>query len=528
MFRKKLKDLRSVTTLRVQNTKLRGDLRRRLRSRRSRSMSRSPEPNPSVFSRIRRDMSESPRHKLGDKGRREGGIFNRLRVKGEVCPHTRRAVTKVSVQKERNLPPESANIKERLHEERNHPQRVKIAEEDTRSQNRKNKSQALKRTTYLNRSEDPEDHLKIFQAAAKVKRWAMPTWCHMFNSTLTGSARVWHESNRKLGEEKFLTKGEASEPAKDACESKKPNDSSHRTPHWFQRRNHMANGTNIATKENRGCGTLTSTWMNFVVVRSPSPYNGIIGRPGVRKIQAVPSTAHGMLKFPVPGGILALQSSKIIPLECTMVSRPETQPSDVTQATKERIKVVIHLEYLEQTIAIGSTLTEEGRKKLCDLLRLGQKKRSQTPKRNKAIQEEVDKLVDAGIIKEVHYHSWLANPIMVKKHDNSWRMCVDFRDKDRYSLLEIDWKVESLYGYPFKSFLDAYKGYHQIKMAKEDEEKTMFITSHGIFCYSKMHFGLKNARGTYQRLVDKAFHKQIGRNLEVYVDDLVIKSRTEQ
>ncbi|GKB82096.1 reverse transcriptase domain-containing protein [Tanacetum coccineum] len=65
-------------------------------------------------------------------------------------------------------------------------------------------------------------------------------------------------------------------------------------------------------------------------------------------------------------------------------------------------------------------------------------------------------------------------------------------------------------------------------MAKEDEEKTAFITSQGIFCYSKMSFGLKNAGATYQRLVDKAFKKQIGQNLEVYVDDLVIKSRTEQ
>nr|GEU66809.1 reverse transcriptase domain-containing protein [Tanacetum cinerariifolium] len=268
----------------------------------------------------------------------------------------------------------------------------------------------------------------------------------------------------------------------------------------------------------------TSTWMNFVVVRSPSPYNGIIGRLGVRKIQAVPSTAYGMLKFPVPGGILALRSNKIIPLECTMVSRPKTQPFDVTQATEERIKVAIHLEYPEQTIAIGSTLTEEAEHRLnvregCPPVR--QKKRSQTPERNKAIQEEVHKLVDVGIIKEVHYHSWLSNPVMVKKHDNSWRMCVDFRDlnkacpKDRYPLLEIDWKVESPYGYPFKSFLDTYKGYHQIKMAKEDEENTAFITSQGIFCYSKMHFGLKNASGTYQCLVYKAFQKQIGRNLEV-------------
>ncbi|GKB02713.1 reverse transcriptase domain-containing protein [Tanacetum coccineum] len=311
----------------------------------------------------------------------------------------------------------------------------------------------------------------------------------------------------------------------------------------------------------------TSAWMNFMVVRSPSQHNGIIGRPGIRKIRAIPSTAHGMLKFPVEGGTVTLRSSRIIPMECAMISGPSTRPPEVGKILEEKIKVAIHPEYPEQTIAIGSTLTEKGRKELCTLLgqnldvfawkpadmtgvprhaaehRLNvregclpirQKKRGQAPERNKAIQEEVEKLVDAGIMKEVHYHSWLSNPVMVKKHDGSWRMCVDFKDlnkacpQDGYPLPEIDWKVESLCGYPFKCFLDAYKGYHQIKMAKEDEEKTAFITNQGIFCYLKMSFGLKNARATYQRLVDKAFQRQIGRNLEVYVDDLVIKSRTKE
>ncbi|GJT84977.1 hypothetical protein Tco_1066694 [Tanacetum coccineum] len=216
----------------------------------------------------------------------------------------------------------------------------------------------------------------------------------------------------------------------------------------------------------------------------------------------------------------------------------------VNHVTEENIQVVIHPEYPKQTIAIGSTLTEEGRKKLCGLLRrnldifawkptdmtgvsrhiaehklnvwegcfpVRQKKRGQAPERNKAICKEVENLVNVGIMKEVHYHSWLSNPVMVKKHDNSWRMCVDFKElnkacpKDGYPLPEIDWKVESLCEYPFKCFQDAYKGCHQIKMAKEDEENTVFITSQGIFCYSKMPFGLKNAGATYQRLVDKAF-----------------------
>nr|GEV10753.1 reverse transcriptase domain-containing protein [Tanacetum cinerariifolium] len=122
---------------------------------------------------------------------------------------------------------------------------------------------------------------------------------------------------------------------------------------------------------------------------------------------------------------------------------------------------------------------------------------------------------------------------MVKKHDGSWRMCVDFTDlnkaypHDCYPLLKIDWKVESFCDYPFKYFLDAYKGYHQIQKAKQDEEKTVFHTSHGVNCYTKIPFGLKNARATYQRLVDKAFDRQVGRNLEIYMDDLVIKSHTE-
>ena len=79
--------------------------------------------------------------------------------------------------------------------------------------------------------------------------------------------------------------------------------------------------------------------------------------------------------------------------------------------------------------------------------------------------------------------------------------------KDCYPLPEIDWKVESLCGYTFKCFLDAYEGYHQIQMAVEDEEKTAFHTNQGIFCYQKMPFGLKNAGATYQRLVDMAFQK---------------------
>ncbi|GKA21796.1 reverse transcriptase domain-containing protein [Tanacetum coccineum] len=112
-------------------------------------------------------------------------------------------------------------------------------------------------------------------------------------------------------------------------------------------------------------------------------------------------------------------------------------------------------------------------------------------------------------------------------------MCINFKDlnkaclKDLYPLLEIDWKIESLIGFKYKGFLDTYKGYHQIQMTKNDEEKMAFHTDEGVFCYTKMPFGLKNAGATYQRLVDTIFEGQMGRNLEAYVDDMVIKSKTE-
>nr|GEW39907.1 reverse transcriptase domain-containing protein [Tanacetum cinerariifolium] len=206
---------------------------------------------------------------------------------------------------------------------------------------------------------------------------------------------------------------------------------------------------------------------------------------------------------------------RLVPLECALVFGPEETPQAPKLIVKERVKVAINPEYPEQTIMIGYTLIKEGRNKLCNLLQrnldiftwkptdmtdvsrhvaehhlnvregrssVRQKKRGKAADRNQAIQEEVGKLVDAGIIKEVHYRDWLSNTVMVKKHDDSWRMCVDFKDlnkaclKDGYPLPELDWKVESLCRFPFKCFLDAYKGYHQIQMKKEAEEKTTFIT----------------------------------------------------
>lgn len=84
--------------------------------------------------------------------------------------------------------------------------------------------------------------------------------------------------------------------------------------------------------------------------------------------------------------------------------------------------------------------------------------------------------------------------------------------------------VDGASGYRILSFLDAYSGYNQIRMYPPDEEKTAFMTEGANFCYRVMPFGLKNVGATYQRLMDKVFIDQIGKNLEVYVDDMVMKS----
>ena len=99
--------------------------------------------------------------------------------------------------------------------------------------------------------------------------------------------------------------------------------------------------------------------------------------------------------------------------------------------------------------------------------------------------------------------------------------------KDSFPLPRIDQLMDSTTGHKLLTFMDAFLGYNQIKMAEEDQEKTAFITSQGLYCCKVMPFGLKNAEATYQRLVNKMFNKQIGGNMEVYVDDILVKSKEE-
>ena len=148
-----------------------------------------------------------------------------------------------------------------------------------------------------------------------------------------------------------------------------------------------------------------------------------------------------------------------------------------------------------------------------------------------AVKDEVTKLKRVGAIKEVFYPEWLANTVVVKKKNGKWRVCVDFTDlnkvcsKDHFPLPRIDQLIDAMVGHPRMSFLDAFQGYHQIPLALDDQEKTSFVTPIGNYHYKVMPFGLKYAGSTYQTMMTKMFEAQMGKNIEVYIDDMVVKSK---
>jgi hypothetical protein len=112
-------------------------------------------------------------------------------------------------------------------------------------------------------------------------------------------------------------------------------------------------------------------------------------------------------------------------------------------------------------------------------------------------------------------------------------MCIDYTDlnkhcpKDPFPFPRIDQVVDSTAGSVLLCFLDCYSRYHQIALHPDDEDKTTFITPHDIYCYKVMTFGLKNAGATYQKAIQKCLKSQNGKNIEAYIDDVVVKTTVE-
>ncbi|KAL0318211.1 UNVERIFIED_CONTAM: Transposon Tf2-12 polyprotein [Sesamum calycinum] len=147
------------------------------------------------------------------------------------------------------------------------------------------------------------------------------------------------------------------------------------------------------------------------------------------------------------------------------------------------------------------------------------------------IEGEVNKLIEVSFIREVKYPMWISSIVPVRKKNGQIRVCVDFRNlnnacpKDDFPLPIAELMIDATTGHEALSFMDGSSGYNQIRMAPADEELTAFRTPKGIYCYKVMPFGLKNAGATYQRAMQKIFDDMLHKNVECYVDDLVVKSK---
>nr|AAS79740.1 putative polyprotein [Oryza sativa Japonica Group] len=312
--------------------------------------------------------------------------------------------------------------------------------------------------------------------------------------------------------------------------------------------------------------------ISFEVADFETAYHAILGRPALAKFMAVPHYTYMMMKMPGPRRVLSLRSDIKQAVTCDKESCDMAQTREMASAREDiRLAVATASEGEVPATKISKSGESEAKTKKIpldpsdstktannkdifawkpsdmpgipreviehslhvkeDAKPIKQRLRRFVQDRKDAIKEELTKLLAAGFIKEVLHPDWLANPVLVRKKTGQWRMCVDYTDlnkccpKDPFGLPRIDQVVDSTAGCELLSFLDCYSGYHQIRLKESDCLKTSFITPIGAYCYVTMPFGLKNAGATYQRMIQRCFSTQIGRNVEAYVDDVVIKTK---
>ncbi|GKU94112.1 hypothetical protein SLEP1_g7642 [Rubroshorea leprosula] len=238
--------------------------------------------------------------------------------------------------------------------------------------------------------------------------------------------------------------------------------------------------------------TYVTPSVRFLVVKMASSFNIVIGRPTLTEIRAVGKT----------------QTPEAIPQQIS--DNQQVMGVEIVDNRPENETRAAPVEDVEETSAdmpgIPNSVSQH--KLSTNPLKkpVAQKRRLFGGERLQAIKEEVMKLLQAGFVRKVDYCEWVANPVLVKKANGKWRMCIDYTNlnnaypKDCYPMPSIDKLVEAASGNERLSLLDAYSGYHQVPMAPEDEEKTAFYAGDEIYCYVMMPFGLKNAGATYQKM----------------------------
>uniref|UniRef100_A0A2N9H2R1 Uncharacterized protein n=1 Tax=Fagus sylvatica TaxID=28930 RepID=A0A2N9H2R1_FAGSY len=278
----------------------------------------------------------------------------------------------------------------------------------------------------------------------------------------------------------------------------------------------------------------------FIVIQAPSPYNAIMGRSWLHKMRAIPSTLHQKLRFPTKDGVMEISGDQVAAKQCVLAAAKKCHPEKVgvNLSLSDKDDMMTLLQEFRDIFAwsvyeapgVSSSLACHSLAIPADAKPVQQRRRKLAPERSEIVMEEVGRLLAAEAIRPVQYPTWLSNTVVVQKKNGKWRVCVDFTDlnkvcpKDHFPLPRIDQLVDSAAGHDRMSFLDAFQGYHQIPMDLSDQEKTSFITPRGAFCYKVMPFGLKNAGATYQRMMTTMFGDHIGKTVEVYIDDMLVKS----
>jgi hypothetical protein len=148
------------------------------------------------------------------------------------------------------------------------------------------------------------------------------------------------------------------------------------------------------------------------------------------------------------------------------------------------------------------------------------------------VKKEIEKMLEAGFIRPCSYAEWISSIVPIQKKDGRWQVCVDFRNlnratpKDEYLMPVAETLINTTVNHKILSFMDGNAGYNQIFMAPEDIHKTAFRVpgAVGLFEYVVMTFGLKNAGAMYQRAMNYIYHDLIGKLVEIYIDDVVVKS----
>ena len=268
--------------------------------------------------------------------------------------------------------------------------------------------------------------------------------------------------------------------------------------------------------------------VRFLIVDAHSSYNMLLGRPFLNAIKVIPSAYHMMINFPTTNGVGMVRGDQRAARECYSASMKQkavdniyVDKLDMRDEVNTRPEASEELEPVqlddnpEHLAYIGSKLAEDLRSLLTQFLKqnkdvfvweyedmggidpaiithrlkvspsykpVKEKRRSFAPERQKAINEEVGKLLQAGAIIEMEYPEWLANVVLVKKENGKWRLCIDFTDvsracpKDSFPLPLIDLIIDATAGHELLSFMDASSGYNQISMDPDDQENTSFVT----------------------------------------------------